>query len=205
MFLEPNSEEEVIDNQDKTVQIKQLVEHAQDNLEKAKELFFQLAPAEKEELSRDRSFRAPIISSASNIDNGQVIEGIFDGQEMIGSNDQRYSVPANYASKSKLVGGDTLKLTIKSDGSFIYKQIGPVARKRLIGELIQDQNTNEYKVKSEGADYRVLLASVTYFDAEVGDQIIILTAEDSVGGFAAVENVVKNGNNIDEVSLELGL
>ena len=54
---------------------------------------------------------------------GNVIEGTFDGQIMIATDGKQYPVPANYASKSKLVEGDVLKLTITSDGSFIYKQI----------------------------------------------------------------------------------
>ncbi|HET7630020.1 MAG TPA: hypothetical protein VFK03_01460, partial [Candidatus Saccharimonadales bacterium] len=57
---------------------------------------------------------------------GKVIEGVFDGQNMVGSDGKTYPVPANYASKSKLVQGDILKLTIADDGTFLYKQIGPV-------------------------------------------------------------------------------
>ncbi|MEJ0073033.1 MAG: hypothetical protein WDN27_03050 [Candidatus Saccharibacteria bacterium] len=44
-------------------------------------------------------------------------------------------MPANYASKSKLVQGDILKLTIADDGAFLYKQIGPIARKQVVGAL----------------------------------------------------------------------
>ncbi|HET7320113.1 MAG TPA: hypothetical protein VFI84_00835, partial [Candidatus Saccharimonadales bacterium] len=46
---------------------------------------------------------------------GKVIEGVFDGQNMVGSDGKTYPVPANYASKSKLVQGDILKLTIAED------------------------------------------------------------------------------------------
>ena len=48
---------------------------------------------------------------------GTVVEGTFDGQIMVGSDGKQYPAPANYASKSKLVEGDVLKLTITSDGS----------------------------------------------------------------------------------------
>src|SRR5664279_1973848 len=51
---------------------------------------------------------------------GKIIEGVFDGQNMVGSDAKTYPVPANYASKSKLVQGDILKLTIADDGSFLY-------------------------------------------------------------------------------------
>jgi hypothetical protein len=68
---------------------------------------------------------------------GKVIEGVFDGQNMMGSDGKTYPVPANYASKSKLVQGDILKLTIADDGAFMYKQIGPIPRKQLVGVLNQ--------------------------------------------------------------------
>src|SRR6201989_2177646 len=66
---------------------------------------------------------------------GKVVEGVFDGQNMVGSDGKTYPVPANYASKSKLVQGDILKLTIADDGAFLYKQIGPIARKQVVGTL----------------------------------------------------------------------
>ena len=66
---------------------------------------------------------------------GKVIEGVFDGQNMVGSDGKNYPVPANYASKSKLVQGDILKLTIADDGTFLYKQIGPVPRVQKVGAL----------------------------------------------------------------------
>src|SRR3989344_9622020 len=68
---------------------------------------------------------------------GKVIEGVFDGQNMFGSDGKTYPVPANYASKSKLVQGDILKLTIAEDGAFLYKQIGPIPRKQVVGVLNQ--------------------------------------------------------------------
>src|SRR3954463_13857391 len=67
---------------------------------------------------------------------GKVIEGVFDGQSMVGSDGKSYPVPANYASKSKLVQGDILKLTIAEDGAFLYKQIGPIPRKQVVGTLV---------------------------------------------------------------------
>lgn len=108
---------------------------------------------------------------------GKVIEGIFDGQSMIGPDGKNYPVPANYASKSKLVEGDILKLTIADDGSFIYKQINPVARRQVIGTLIQHDGA--YYVEAAGREYRVLLASITYHKARVGDQVSIVVPEDN--------------------------
>lgn len=108
---------------------------------------------------------------------GKVIEGVFDGQNMVGSDGKTYPVPANYASKSKLVQGDILKLTIADDGSLLYKQIGPIPRKQVVGLLTQKDG--HYFVEVGKKQYRVLLASVTYFKAKPGDQVSVNIPEDS--------------------------
>jgi hypothetical protein len=107
---------------------------------------------------------------------GKVIEGVFDGQNMVGSDGKTYPVPANYASKSKLVQGDILKLTIAEDGAFMYKQIGPIPRKQVVGML--NQKDGHYYVDISDKRYRVLLASVTYFKAKAGDQVSVNIPED---------------------------
>lgn len=141
--------------------------------------------------SHSRSLGTP--SMASDEDGMRVIEGAFDGQNMVGPDGKQYSVPANYASKSKLVEGDILKLTITRDGSFIYKQIGPIQRQRLIGQLVRDEATGEFKVMVDGRGYKVLLASITYFKGEIGDEVVILVPQDGETRWAAVENIIKHG------------
>lgn len=117
---------------------------------------------------------------------GKVIEGVFDGQNMVGSDSKVYPVPANYASKSKLVQGDILKLTIAEDGAFLYKQIGPIPRKQVVGTLILENG--HYFVDVNGKKLRVLLASVTYFKAKPGDQVSVNVPEDdSAAEWAALE------------------
>src|SRR4030042_4452899 len=95
----------------------------------------------------------------------QVIEGIFDG-EFMQKGEKKYPVPPNYASKSKLVEGDKLKLKIEEDGSFIYKQIEPIERRNLIGTLEEDEKG--FKVKVKDKTFRVLSASITYYNAKAG-------------------------------------
>jgi hypothetical protein len=123
---------------------------------------------------------------------GTIIEGTFDGQIMIGTDGKQYPVPANYASKSKLVEGDILKLTITPDGSFIYKQIGPAERKNALGIVSQDE-TGSYYVIAEGKPYKVLLASITYFKAEPGDEVAIVIPREIETSWAAIENVIQRG------------
>lgn len=131
-------------------------------------------------------------STTSDISNSEapskIIEGIFDGQNMIGPDGKTYPVPANYASKSKLVQGDNLKLTIAEDGSFIYKQIKPVDRKKLIGTVNLEEG--QYTVTAGGKTYKVLFASVTYFKAQPGDQVTIVIPIQNNASWAAIEAVI---------------
>lgn len=122
---------------------------------------------------------------------GRVVEGVFDGQNMVGSDGKIYTVPPNYASKSKLVEGDLLKLTITPKGSFIYKQIGPIERSRVVAELGFDATNGEFYATSENKRWSVIKASVTYFKGEPGDEVILLVPKSTPSKWAAVENVIK--------------
>lgn len=173
--------------------IKQYIESAQTSLNEARELVRDVLGERPPITLTDKAREA---GSESSVDGAKVIEGVFDGQNMVGPDGKRYSVPANYASKSKLVEGDRLKLTISVDGAFVYKQIGPVDRQRLIGALVKDELTDEYRVLAGGKSYRVLLASITYFKGEVGDEVVVLVPKDSESKWAAVENVIKGGTGM---------
>jgi hypothetical protein len=155
-----------------------LIQEAETNLAAAKELLISI-------IGDDGS----VIASRSNNNDdarGKIIEGVFDGQKMAGPDGKEYPVPTNYASKSKLVEGDILKLTITDDGSFVYKQIGPIERKQIIGTLVQHDGA--YYVEANGREYRILLASVTYFHISIGDQVtIIVPADNPDAVWAAVE------------------
>ncbi|MEK7511648.1 MAG: hypothetical protein AAB575_01385 [Patescibacteria group bacterium] len=122
----------------------------------------------------------------------KMIEGVFDGQSMVGADGEFYDVPANYASKSKLVEGDIMKLTINNLGAFVYKQIKPIERTRKIGVLDQDQQNLQFYAVAEGKKWKLLTASVTYFKGEVGDEVIFLLPAESGSHSAAVENIIKS-------------
>lgn len=136
----------------------------------------------------------------SDEEEGTVIQGAFDGQFMLGSDGKQYPVPANYASKSKLVQGDMLKLTITNDGSFIYKQIGPAERRNAIGIVVQDDRGN-YLIAADGRPYRILLASVTYFKLSPGDEVAIVLPRDIETAWAAVENVLQKASSVSESAI----
>ena len=125
-----------------------------------------------------------------DIQDSEVVTGKFNGQIVITDDGYEYPVPANYASKSKLVEGDTLKLTITPERQFIYKQIAPVERKRAFGIVVEDEKGNQ-KVLANGEYYHVLLASLTYFRAETMDQVSIVYSTDPNCKWAAIENVIK--------------
>ncbi|MBN1585534.1 hypothetical protein JW899_04175 [Candidatus Uhrbacteria bacterium] len=137
-------------------------------------------PAVREDLPTDQS-----------VSEGRVVEGVFDGQNMVGSDGKIYTVPANYASKSKLVEGDMLKLTITARGSFIYKQIGPIERVRVMAVLGFDPTIGEYYATDETRRWSILKASVTYYRGDVGDEIVLLVPKSTPSRWAAVENVIK--------------
>lgn len=131
------------------------------------------------------------VAAGLKIMDGRVVEGVFDGQNMVGSDGKIYTVPANYASKSKLVEGDLLKLTITPKGSFIYKQIGPIERSRVIGSLGFDPTIGEYYATTENRRWSVIKASVTYFKGEAGDEVVLLVPKNAPSKWAAVENIIK--------------
>jgi hypothetical protein len=181
--------------------ISQMIESAEKNIQTAKQLLREMMGGQTSKVNMPQlSEKAQMLSISEG---GKVIEGVFDGQNMIGPDKKQYPVPANYASKSKLIEGDVLKLTISDDGSFIYKQIGPMERKKMLGFLTVDEK-GDFRVLAEGKPYKVLLASLTYFKAEPGDEVTIVVPEAHPTDWAAVENVIKKGSGTNHADMEFG-
>jgi hypothetical protein len=99
-------------------------------------------------------------------------------------------VPPNYASKSKLIATDRLKLIITDDGKYIFKQMGPAERQRVIGSLEYDDLMRQYRVHVGEKSYRVLTASVTFHHATPGDQVALLLPMGHEAVWGAVDNVI---------------
>lgn len=174
--------------------IKEMLDSAQASLRSANQLLIELTGSNSKNVYAKMAQDLP--SPENNHDEGdKIVEGVFNGENMTDKTKKTYPVPANYASKSKLVPGDVLKLTIKDDGSFLYKQIGPVERKRIVGILTYEDG--QYKVIAQGKAYRVLLASVTYFKAEVGDKVTLVVPELEESEWGAIENVLPKDTELD--------
>jgi hypothetical protein len=160
--------------------IKQLLDSAENNIRQAKNMLFSSQISQK--------------AHTLNLnEDGKIIEGVFDGEAMIGPDEKRYSVPANYASKSKLIPGDVLKLTIDNDGTFVFKQINPIPRKKIVGTL-EEVSKGKFVVNAEGNEYRVLFASVTYFKGTEGDKVTIIVPEEGESEWAAIENLIESAS-----------
>lgn len=179
--IDPNSQS-APDNGAKIQALRDMIMNAERTIQGAKAMLLQIEG--KKKTGRPKK--------ADNDATGTIIEGTFDGQIMLGTDGKQYPVPANYASKSKLVEGDMLKLTITTDGSFVYKQIGPIERRHAIGVVSQDESGN-YHIVVEGEPFRVLLASITYFRAEPGDEVAVTMPRDLSASWVAIENILQKG------------
>ena len=124
----------------KLTEIRKLLDAAEEKIAAAKRVLF-------EQVYQEQAENFPLPEHGKSA----IIEGVFDGENMIDKIGKKYPVPVNYSSKSKLVCGDNLKLTIAEDGTFIFKQIGPIERKRIVGKLSQAGDI--WVVNCEGKKY----------------------------------------------------
>lgn len=170
----------------KLKELKAILDEAENKIIIAKRILF-------EQVYEEQARNLPLNDAA---DEGSIVEGIFDGEEMIDSVGKKYPVPANYASKSKLVSGDKLKLIIAADGTFIFKQIGPIERKRLTGRL--RRTDDDWWVIAASKKYRVLNASVTYFKGLEDDEVTILVPKIGETNWAAIENCLGHKKKKDK-------
>ncbi len=163
--------------QNKMALLRQMIENAERNVAAAKQLLSQIDNSSKK--------------SSNSSEASQIVEGTFDGEKMIGLDGKTYPIPVNYASKSKLIEGDLLKLTITEDGSFVYKQISPADRRKIMGIIMKD-SAGKYYVSSEGRKYKVLLASLTYFKAKEGDEVTLVVPREKISKWASIEAVIES-------------
>lgn len=122
---------------------------------------------------------------------GTTLEGVFSGYSMVAQDGNEYPLSPNYASKSKLVEGDMLKLTIDENGKLIYKQIGPIVRRHVGGSLQYDAPNKQWNAVVDGRQYKILTAAITFHRGEIGDALTCIIPDDGESEWAAIEHLIK--------------
>lgn len=182
---------------DQLATIEELLTKVETDIKRARLLITQMHEG-KSTTRADEEKEAHMFSHASaglmTYDEGddvKVVEGVYDGYFMIGADKKKYPVPMNYASKSKLIPGDVLKLRIMNDGKLIYKLIGQANRKFIKATLSKtDDNGKFTAISDDGQVYFLNQAAVTYFKGNTGDELSIIVNADGVGNFAAIEALI---------------
>jgi len=190
----------------KISKILNLIEIAENNLKTAQILIKQLSNVNLSFGSENNSNQnfTPAINTTSDPEANflEVVEGNFDGENMIGDDGKIYAIPANYASKTKLVVGDRMKRILTDTYREVYKVIQKASSKRAVGVFTMDEN-GEYVVIIDTIPnpIRVLKASITFAikqqNLKTGDTVAVLIPANSPSTWGAFDAIVKHNSNGD--------
>lgn len=171
------------------------VEQIENDLKKVKNTLHTLSNLKDNISSLDDIVEANKSNKPRQESEGNIIEGEFDGYFMVGDDLKKYPVPVNYSSKSKLIPGDRLKVTIKENGELIYKLITPAERKHVRAVLTKDEkDTNKFlAISSDKQTYSLNTAAVSFFKGLPGDEVYITINKEGKGNYAALEAIIKAG------------
>lgn len=170
----------------KIIAIRDFILTSEKSLKSAKKLLKEVIDESWIDL-KDMTLNTDWLTSYESEDS-KVIEWVFTWEEMLGADGHKYPVPVNYASKSKLVQGDKLKVTVQGNGKMLYKQIAPIERETKVWLLTKDKD--KFQVVVDGDVYNVLTAAVTHFKWEIWDSISINIPAGKQATFAAIEAVL---------------
>lgn len=173
-----------------------LIEISESNLRTAKSMLMQLSQEKGLKVSTPTEIRQSTpVRNTEEHSALEVVEGYFDGENMIGDNGKIYLVPQNYASKTQLVVGDRMKWILTSERE-IFKLIQPVARERVIGTFAIEGDTFLVLVDKFPNPVKILKASGTYamkqLGLQPGDEVAIYVPKDATPTWGAFINVVKS-------------
>ncbi len=176
----------------------ELVEHMESDLKKVKAIATKLQSprwsakqSSFEPILLDKGGGPRAVEDLNDDPNVKVVEGIFDGYFMIGSDAKKYPVPMNYSSKSKLIQWDQLKLRIMSDGSLRYKVTRPAERKFIKAVIVKHEDGRFQAMDDAKKLYNLNQAAVTFFAGEAGNEASIIVPLDDKADYAAIEAIVK--------------
>jgi len=117
------------------------------------------------------------------------IVGTFDGENMLTKEGKKFAVNPNYASKSVLVYGDTLK-RIEEGGREMFKQIERVKRQKVEGVLAKKDG--KWVAVTPDGSYRVSPVAVEFYGGqEGGEVVVVLPLESKNVPYAALESIKK--------------
>ncbi len=172
----------------KTIQaIVDFITSAEKSIKNAKKLLKDVIEENNITLETNIDLNTKWLNSYSS-ENSKIIEWVFTWTDMLWADGNKYPVPVNYSSKSKLVQWDKLKLTIEWNGKMLYKQILPIERETKIWLVVKEKD--KYQVISEWETYDLLTAAVTHFKANIWDQISILIPAWKKATFAALDAII---------------
>lgn len=160
---------------------------AEKSIKNAKKLLKDLAKNNEINLESVFDYNTKWLESYSD-DDKKIVEWVFTWREMLWSDGIKYPVPSNYASKSKMVQWDRLKLIIDQFWKMTYKQIAPIEREIKTWLIVKEKD--KYQVVSDWKTYDLLTASVTHFKANIWDKISIIIPAWKDATFAAIEAII---------------
>ncbi len=123
-----------------------------------------------------------------NTEEAHIVEGVFTGDSMLGSDGNTYPVPQNYASKSLLVQWSRLKAIIAANGKISYKIIEEIEYENQIG--IVTKAWDKYQITTDSRTYNVLVAAVTFHKCNIWDTVRIRIPKGKAATYAVIENVI---------------
>jgi len=165
------NESEIFNKRVETIQ--KMLEENYRNLDKIKEILSNLG----KEIKRD---------AYKNIEG---IIGTYDGSHLIDPNGNKYDVPANYAAKSRLVYGDTIKM-IEDNGTTVFKQIQKVERKKTEGVLSKKEG--KWVVLTDTGSYKISEVAVDFNLGQMNDEVIVFVPAANLNApYATLDRLVK--------------
>ncbi|MFZ5425245.1 MAG: hypothetical protein ACOZAO_05600 [Patescibacteria group bacterium] len=122
------------------------------------------------------------------------VMGVFDGFNMITEDGQKYEVNPNYAAKSMLAYGDTLKM-IEDGGKKLFKQVEKIDRKILEG--VVSKKDGQWHVLTDAGSYVISEAAASFNDLEVNNKVRVeVPANNLKAPFATLDSVVKDEKSV---------
>ncbi len=111
--------------------------------------------------------------------------GKFLGDSMVTPEGTKIDLPANYAAKSMLVYGDTIKM-VEEGGEKKFKQIERVKRYRTEGIIAKKEG--RWHAVTADASYRVSDAAIEHFNGKEGSYVTVqIPLEEKYAPFATIE------------------